>query len=89
MGGDNAPAQIVAGAVSALRDRGIPVLLTGRPGPLRPLLAEHDALAEIQVIPAEDALSMDEGALASWRRPRSSIAIACQLVRRGQAAAMV
>ena len=89
MGGDNAPAQIVAGAVRALRDRGIPVMLTGRPGPLRALLAEHDALAEIQVVAAEDALSMDEGALASWRRPRSSIAIACQLVRRGQAAAMV
>ena len=32
---------------------------------------------------------MDEGALASWRRPRSSIAVACQLVRRGQAGAVV
>src|SRR5260370_37233872 len=32
---------------------------------------------------------MDEGALASWRRPRSSIAVACQLVRRGQAGAMM
>jgi glycerol-3-phosphate acyltransferase PlsX len=32
---------------------------------------------------------MDEGALASWRRPRSSLAVACQLVRRGQAAAVV
>ena len=32
---------------------------------------------------------MDEGALASWRRPRSSIAMACQLVHRGQAAAVV
>jgi glycerol-3-phosphate acyltransferase PlsX len=32
---------------------------------------------------------MDEGALASWRRPRSSIAIACQLVHRGQAAAVM
>ena len=32
---------------------------------------------------------MDEGALASWRRPRSSMAVACQLIRRGQAAALV
>jgi glycerol-3-phosphate acyltransferase PlsX len=32
---------------------------------------------------------MDEGALASLRRPRSSTAIACQLVRRGQAQAVV
>jgi glycerol-3-phosphate acyltransferase PlsX len=32
---------------------------------------------------------MDEGALATFRRPRSSIAVACQLVRRGQASAVV
>jgi glycerol-3-phosphate acyltransferase PlsX len=89
MGGDHAPAAIVAGAVGALRDNRIPVLLTGRPGPLRPLLAGHDALADIPIVAADDSLSMDEGALASWRRPRSSIAVACQLVRRGQAAAVV
>ncbi len=89
MGGDHAPAEIVAGAVLAARDRGIPVLLTGRPGLLRPLLARHGALADIRIVPAEDSVAMDEGALASWRRPRSSIAVACQLVRRGQADAVV
>ena len=88
MGGDHGPAEIVAGAVAARR-KGIPVVLTGRPGPLRPLLAAQNALAEVPVIPAEDVLTMSEGALASWRRPRSSIAVACQLVRRGQAAAVV
>src|ERR1022692_4032191 len=76
MGGDHAPAAIVAGAVGAFRDSGIPVLLTGRPGQLRPLLAGLDALAEIPVVTAEESLSMAEGAMASWRRPRSSIAVA-------------
>jgi len=88
MGGDHGPPEIVAGAVAARR-KGIPVVLTGRPGLLRPLLATHDALADVPVIPAEDVVTMSEGALASWRRPRSSIAVACQLVRRGQAAAVV
>jgi glycerol-3-phosphate acyltransferase PlsX len=88
MGGDHGPAEIVAGAVAARRN-GIPVVLTGRPGMLRPLLAAENALAEVPVIPAEDVLTMAEGALASWRRPRSSIAVACQLVRRGQASAVV
>ena len=32
---------------------------------------------------------MDEGALATLRRPRSSVAVACHLVRRGDAAAVV
>src|ERR1700728_1960185 len=88
MGGDHAPDEIVAGAVLAARE-GISVLLTGRPGVLRPLLARNGALADIKIVPAEDSIAMHEGALASWRRPRSSIAVACQLVRRGLAAAVV
>jgi phosphate acyltransferase len=89
MGGDHAPAAIVAGAVTAVRAHGAHVVLTGRPGLLRPLLARHGAAADIPVIPAEEAVGMDEGALASFRRPQSSIAIACQLIRRGQAAAVM
>jgi phosphate acyltransferase len=89
MGGDHAPDEIVAGAVAAAREHGIRIALTGRPGLLRPLLARHGAQDEIWVVPAEETLSMEEGALASWRRPRSSIAVACQLVRRGQAAAVM
>ena len=89
MGGDHAPAEIVAGAVLAARDSGLRVLLTGRPGQLRPLLARHGALGDIRIVPAEDTVAMSEGALATWRRPRSSIAVACQLVRRGQAGAVV
>lgn len=90
MGGDHGPGEIVAGAVAAAVEHGIPVVLTGRPGQLRGLLAEHaHAASLIRVAPAEDAIAMDEGALASWRRPRSSVAVACQLVRRGQVAAVV
>ncbi|MGO8885806.1 MAG: phosphate acyltransferase PlsX [Streptosporangiaceae bacterium] len=89
MGGDHAPDEIVAGAVMAVRRSGIQVVLTGRPGQLRPLLASHRATAEIRIAAAEDVVAMDEGALASRRRPRSSIAVACQLVRRGQAAAVM
>jgi phosphate acyltransferase len=89
MGGDHAPAEIVAGAVAAARSGRMRIVLTGRPGQLRPLLAKHKAIDEIRIVAAEESLAMDEGALASWRRPRSSIAVACQLVRRGQATAMV
>jgi phosphate acyltransferase len=90
MGGDHAPAEIVAGAVAAHRDFGIHIVLAGQPGPLSAELAAHGvATEEIPIAPAEDVLGMDEGALAIRRRPRSSIAVACQLVRRGQAAAVV
>jgi phosphate acyltransferase len=90
MGGDHGPAQVVAGAAAAAATMRAPVILTGRPAELRTLIAAHQEVAELlRVIPAEDAIGMDEGALTSWRRPRSSVAIACQLVRRGQASAVV
>ena len=89
MGGDNAPDEIVAGAVEAVRRHGIQVVLAGRPGQLRPMLADHHATGEIRIVAADDSPGMDEGGLASWRRPRSSIAVPCQLVRRGQASAVV
>jgi glycerol-3-phosphate acyltransferase PlsX len=89
MGGDHAPHEIVAGAVHAVRERGLPVVLVGSPRVLYEALADHDATKEIPIVRAEEALAMDEGALASLRRPRSSIAIACHLVRRGDAAAVV
>jgi phosphate acyltransferase len=89
MGGDYAPDEIVAGALAAQREHGVTTLLTGPPAQLRPVIARLGAGSELHVAPAEDVLGMDEGALAGFRRPRSSIAVACQLVRRGQASAVV
>ncbi len=89
MGGDYAPDEIVAGALAAHREHGLRILLTGPPGRLRQALAGLGAAGELGIVPAEDTLAMDEGALASLRRPRSSVAVACQLVRRGDAAAVV
>jgi len=89
MGGDHAPEAIVAGAIAAARDLGIRIALTGRPGLIRPLLAKLGPAPQVYIEAAEESIAMDEGALASWRRPRSSIAVACQLVRRGQAGAVM
>jgi phosphate acyltransferase len=89
MGGDYAPDEIVAGALAAQREHGITTLLAGAPARLRPVIARLGAGPELRVVPAEDIVGMEEGALASLRRPRSSIAVACQLVRRGYASAVV
>ena len=89
MGGDYAPDEIVAGALAAQREHGLTTLLTGPPARLRPVIARLGARSELRVVPAEDVVGMGEGALAGFRRPRSSIAVACQLVRRGQASAVV
>jgi glycerol-3-phosphate acyltransferase PlsX len=97
MGGDHAPAAIVAGATAAAAAFDIDVILTGGAAQLKPLLAAQAAngtpapqrQGQVKIAAAEDSLAMDEGALASLRRSRSSAAIACQLVRRGQAHAAV
>ncbi len=89
MGGDHAPAEVVAGAIAASSTHSMTIVLTGWPGQLRPLLAASPQGADVVIAAADDTLAMDEGAHASWRRPRSSVAVACQLVRRGQAAAVV
>ena len=89
MGGDYAPDEIVAGALAFQREHRLTTLLTGPPARLRPVIARLGAGSELRVVPAEDVVRMDEGALAGFRRPRSSLAIACQLVRQGQASAVV
>jgi glycerol-3-phosphate acyltransferase PlsX len=101
MGGDHAPDAVVTGAVTAAAELDIDVILTGRSAQLRPLLAAQanghgtpradgrQPQEQVRIAAADDTLAMDEGALASWRRPRSSVAIACQLVRRGQVEAVV
>lgn len=89
MGGDLAPAEPVAAAVSAVRDHGVPVVLVGRRRQLEPLVAAHGATDEIQIVHADDVIAMDEGALAIRRKPRSSVAVGCRLVRHGLASGLI
>jgi phosphate acyltransferase len=89
MGGDRGPAAVVAGAVAAARTEGIRLILVGDGPTIYDLLTEHGAAGEVPIAHADETLSMEEGAFASRRKPRSSIAICCRLIRSGQASAMV
>jgi phosphate acyltransferase len=89
MGGDHAPEEIVAGAIAAVRDHGLRLVLVGQGPRIRDLLARYGAAGVIPIVNAEEALEMGEGALASWRKGRSSVAIACRLIRQGRASALV
>ena len=89
MGGDHAPREIVRGVVRAVRETGCRISLVGRSPELLPLLAEEEASEEVAVVHAADTLAMHEGALASWRRARSSVAVGCKLIRQGEAAALI
>ncbi|MDE0700710.1 MAG: phosphate acyltransferase PlsX [Acidimicrobiaceae bacterium] len=83
MGGDNAPAAIVAGARRAASEMGIPVLLVGRPEDLVDT-------GDLEVIEASEVIAMDAEPGSSVRRMRdSSLVRAATAVRDGRASAMV
>ena len=86
MGGDNAPAAVVQGALRAARDPGVEVLLVGREGELRALVTDFPA--NVKIVDAPEAVAMDASPAASVRqKPRSSINVGLDLVARGDAQA--
>jgi glycerol-3-phosphate acyltransferase PlsX len=91
MGGDFAPQNIVEGAVLAAREYGIPVVLVGDQEVVRGEIARHpggDSLP-LTVVHASEAVGMDESPMTPIRRKKdSSIKVAFDLVKKGEAAAL-
>ncbi|MEJ7765428.1 MAG: phosphate acyltransferase PlsX [Acidimicrobiales bacterium] len=85
MGGDKAPAEIVAGCVRASRELGIDVLLVGRPDALEGL-----DTGGLEVVPASEVIEMAEDpAMAVRTKKDSSLVRLAEAVRDGRASAMV
>ena len=95
MGGDNAPAEIVRGALRAATELHIPVLLVGRRELLENELAriegpETVSRARLTIVDAREVVEMDEHPANAVRSKRdSSVLRACALVADGQAGAVV
>jgi glycerol-3-phosphate acyltransferase PlsX len=90
-GGDNAPAEIVRGAVMAAENLGVEVALVGRPELIDAELQSISPRATgISVIPAREQIEMDESPLDAVRHKRnSSIVVGIDLVKSGRANAFV
>lgn len=91
MGGDHAPAAIVAGAVEAARREAITVSLVGPPALIQQELVKHKTNGlSLPIIPATQVVAMDDKPATVVRTKRdSSMVVACDLVRRGEAQAFV
>ncbi|HYM16400.1 MAG TPA: phosphate acyltransferase PlsX [Dehalococcoidia bacterium] len=91
MGGDHAPAEIVAGALLASRDLGIDVALVGPQDVVAAELKHHGAIPPgIDIIHASEAIAMDEHPAQAVRTKRdASINVAMGMVKRGVAGAFV
>ena len=92
MGGDNAPREIVKGAVEAVRKRkDIKVLLTGKEDVIRKELSAYTYPEEqIEIVNATEVIETAEPPVKAIRGKKdSSIVVAMKMVKKGEADAFV
>jgi phosphate acyltransferase len=89
MGGDHGPGEVVPGAVAyAAAHPADTILLVGREVAIRDVA--RTLPANVRIVPAADVIEMDEHpALALREKKDASILVACELVKRGEADAVV
>ncbi|MFM7572915.1 MAG: phosphate acyltransferase PlsX, partial [Snowella sp.] len=91
MGGDHAPDEIIAGAIRASEELDVEVLLVGDRVQIETYLKQHPASPQnLEIVDAEGVISMDEEPLTALRRkPKASINVAMELVKKNRADAVV
>lgn len=89
MGGDNAPGEIVKGAVRAQRELGVEIVLVGRKEAVEDCL-RAEGCTEIPVIDAREVITMeDDPSTATRRKKDASMTVGLNQLRDGAADAMV
>jgi glycerol-3-phosphate acyltransferase PlsX len=91
MGGDDAPASVVSGALVAARHFQLALLLVGDRTAIERELARHpgSSALDIDILSAAQRVEMEESAATALRRkPDASIRVAAAAVRDGKAAAL-
>jgi phosphate acyltransferase len=92
MGGDNAPHAVVAGAVLAAQEFGVGIILVGIEQLVRRELDKHPGAAAlpIEIRNAFEVVDMHDSPATVYRRKKdSSIRVANELVKNGEAAAVI
>jgi glycerol-3-phosphate acyltransferase PlsX len=90
MGGDHAPAEIVAGALRAQAELDIDVLLVGDREQIEASLKHHTSSHSVEIVDSEGTIEMHEEPLSGLRRkPKASINVAMDLVKQNRADGVV
>ena len=92
MGGDNAPAAVVEGAIEAARTlEDLRVVLAGPEAEVRRELERHDASGlPVEVCDAPDTIGMDDSPVEALRRKKkSALHVGAGLIREGEAQGLV
>ncbi len=90
MGGDHAPGVVIDGAVQAVQELGVEVILVGREDDIQRELARHNITGlPLSVVHAPQVIEMDEHVDALKEKKDSSIRLGMRMVRDGLADAFV
>ncbi|MCC7363624.1 MAG: phosphate acyltransferase PlsX [Dehalococcoidia bacterium] len=90
MGGDQAPGEVVAGALMAAGGLGVELILVGKAEVIREELSGTREVRGLRIVDARDVIEMDEHATDAIRsKPDSSINVGLRLVKAGEADAFV
>ena len=90
MGGDHAPDALVEGAVTAVRELGVQILLVGKSEELNAPPRFNGRTGRIEIVHASQVIEMAEHpANAVRQKTDSSMVVAVRLVKDGRAAAFV
>lgn len=91
MGGDNAPAAVVEGALQAAREHHIPVILVGDRDRIEAEMRKHGHVGQnVSVKHASEVIGMAESPTQAVRKKKdSSLKVCFELVKSGEAGAVV
>jgi phosphate acyltransferase len=89
MGGDHAPQVVIEGVLLAVRDLGADLVLVGQEDAIKAELAKHRGAPEFGIVSAAQVVPMHESPSVALRKKHSSMAVAFELMKRGEVAAVV
>lgn len=90
MSGDNAPEEIVKGALRARKELGVETVLVGQRDRIMSCLKNEGCTEEIEIIDAEEIITMeDDPSTATRRKKNSSMAVALAKLKEGCGDAVV
>ena len=89
MGGDNAPGEIVKGAMRAKNELGVDIVLVGKKEEIEECLGSEDRY-RVEIVDAREVVTMeDDPSTATRRKKDSSMTVALNLLRDGKGDAVV
>src|ERR1044071_4576580 len=89
MGGDHAPGTVVEGALQAVRDLNLSVVLVGQKPAIENELSRHGRDPRIDIVPAAELVAMHEAPTAALRKKDSSMKVAFELMKQQEVDAVV